>query len=316
MKKLFITSLIFASLNASTQFNSTSLIPESAYEMLPYEISMPSNQSDFFGFFEKYLSLKSDEIKTSFMNSQFNCAIAFCNPNSDKYRTEVSKDITASYQYKVLSSTNTNIIQGYTEKAEKNMYQNFDIGTFSYSATLTDINNDLNQYISETSLLPTLAKYELENIKLLSTKPAKSENEQDVYWYDFIDSDPTDLSVLKNIFSPSYINISKWENNNLESLIQNGNFTTRSDDGKVTLKIQDSDKELIHNKGFVAGSQNQSSWVMINNWENPSKDDNSPEKYGICISKLQVYSNSYRSVTSCDFTKDGKLINYDFRIER
>lgn len=315
MKKLFISSLIFTSLNASTEFNSTNLISETTYEMLPYEISAPANQNDFFGFFDKYMSTNLDTIKSSFMNSQFYCGITFYDPNTDKYKTEVSRDVTSSYPYKVVFSTNPTMIQGYTEKCEKNISQNFEIGNFSYSAILTDINNDLTQHISEASI-PSLAKHEFEYIKLLSTKTIKIANDQNVSLYDFIDNDANSIDNLRTIFSPSYISISKWENNNLENLIQNSNFLTRSDEGKVTLKIQDSDKEIIHSKGFVAFSQNQNAWVMINNWENPSKDDNSSAKRGICISKLQVYSDGYRSSSSCDFTKDGKLINYDLTIER
>lgn len=315
MKKLFITSLVFASLSASTEFSSTNLISENSYEMLPYEISMPSNQNDFFGFFEKYLSMDSDKIKSAFMDSPFNCSMTFYYPNTDKYKTKVAKDITASYPYRVVSSTNTFLTQGYTERSEKNMYQDFSIGTFSYSATTSDFNNDLFQVIS-SSPIPSLAKHDLENIKLLSTKTVKIANDVEMSLYDFIASDQTNLNPLKDIFSPSYILISKWENNNLDSLIQNSRFLKTSDEGKTTLKIQESDLEIVHDKGFVAFSQNQNAWLMINNWENPSITEEIDTKKGICISKLQVYSNGFVSTSSCDFTKDGQLMNYDFTIEK
>lgn len=316
MKKLFLTSLIFASLSASTEFSSTNLITENSYEMLPYEISMPSNQNDFFGFFEKYLNMNLDTIKTSFIDSPFNCSMTFYYPNTDKYKTKVSKDVTASYPYRVVFSTNPIITQGYTERSEKNMYQDFGIGTFSYSATVTDFNNDLLQVISVSPSIPSLAKYDLENIKTLSTKTVKIANDVEMSLYDFIASDQSNLNPLKIFFSPSYILISRWENNNLDSLIQNNKFLSTSSEGKITLKIQDSDKEIVHDKGFVAFSQNQNAWVMVNNWENPSITEETPTRRGICISKLQIYSNGFFSASSCDFTKDGKLMNYDFTIEK
>lgn len=317
MKKFFLTSFIFASmLSATSEFSSTTLISESSYEMLPYEISMPANQEDFFGFFEKYLGLESDQIKSSFMNSDFNCSMAFFYPNSDRYKTEVAKDPTISMQYKVVSSTNPLLVQGYTEKSEKNMFADFGIGNFKYSATLTDVNYDIAQAIKTNPSIPSLAKHELSNIQSLSTKTVKNSSGNNVSFYDFISGDPSDLTPLKTIFSPQYILISKIENNNLENLVQNNHFLTRSPEGKVTLKIQSTDTEILHEKGFVAFSQNQNAWLVINNWNNPSKSLDSPLKYGISISKFQLYTNGYKAATSCDFTKDGKLINYDFQIEK